>query len=105
MEQLLLILHVLIAIFLVGLVLMQQGKGAEIGAAFGSGASNTMFGSQGSGSFLMKLTAGLAIVFFVTSLSLGYYTTSQFKAQSKAAIAPLTTPAMPIKQTEPAPAQ
>ena len=70
MYQLLLVIHVLIAMTIIGLVLIQHGKGADIGAAFGSGASNTVFGSQGTGSFLFKLTGGLALAFFVTSLSL-----------------------------------
>jgi preprotein translocase subunit SecG len=72
LQQLLLLFHVLISIGLVTLVLLQQGKGAEMGASFGSGASQTVFGSQGSGSFLFKLTGLFALLFFVTSLSLGY---------------------------------
>ena len=70
MYQLLLVVHVLIATVVIGLVLIQHGKGADIGAAFGSGASNTIFGSQGTGNFLFKLTGGLALAFFVTSLLL-----------------------------------
>jgi preprotein translocase subunit SecG len=70
MYELLLIIHVLVALAVIGLVLIQHGKGADIGAAFGSGASNTVFGSQGTGSFLFKLTAGLALTFFVSSLLL-----------------------------------
>ncbi len=73
MQQLILILHVIISIFLIVLVLLQHGKGADMGAAFGSGASQTLFGSQGSGSFLMKITIGFAIAFFCTSLLLGYF--------------------------------
>ncbi|PJD94579.1 MAG: preprotein translocase subunit SecG [Legionella sp.] len=72
MYQLILMIHVLVAITLIGLVLIQHGKGADVGAAFGSGASNTVFGSQGTGSFLFKLTGGLALTFFVTSLALSY---------------------------------
>ncbi|MES2141569.1 MAG: preprotein translocase subunit SecG [Pseudomonadota bacterium] len=72
LQQLLLLFHVLVSIGLVTLVLLQQGKGAEMGASFGSGASQTVFGSQGSSSFLFKLTGLLALLFFVTSLSLGY---------------------------------
>lgn len=72
MEQILLIVHVTIAFVLIGLILIQQGKGAEVGASFGSGASQTVFGSQGSGSFLTRLTAILITLFFITSLSLGY---------------------------------
>ena len=70
MYQLLMVLHVIIALMIIGLVLLQHGKGADIGAAFGSGAANTVFGSQGSGGFLFKLTFGLALAFFTTSLLL-----------------------------------
>jgi len=72
---LILVVHVVVAIALVALVLLQQGKGADAGAAFGSGASATMFGSQGSASFLSRTTAVLATVFFLTSLTLGYFAT------------------------------
>ncbi len=73
METVLLIIHVLAAVGLIGLVLLQQGKGADMGAAFGSGASATVFGSRGSASFLSRGTAVLATVFFITSLSLAYF--------------------------------
>lgn len=72
LQQFLVLMHVIISIALIALVLIQQGKGAELGATFGSAASQTVFGSQGSGSFLLKLTGLLALLFFVTSLSLGY---------------------------------
>ena len=70
METLILIVHVLVALALIGLIMLQQGKGAETGASFGSGASQTVFGSQGSGNFLSRSTAILATVFFVTSIGL-----------------------------------
>lgn len=79
MYQLLLVVHVLVAIAVIGLVLIQHGKGADIGAAFGSGASNTVFGSQGTGGFLFKLTGGLALTFFITSLSLSSMVANQYK--------------------------
>lgn len=72
MQALILIIHVLAAIAIIVLVLLQHGKGADVGATFGGGASNTMFGSAGSMSFFMKLTAILAAVFFTTSLTLSY---------------------------------
>ena len=72
MYELILVIHVLIAITLIALVLLQQGKGAEMGAAFGAGASQTLFGSQGSGNFLTRFTAICATIFFITSLSLGH---------------------------------
>lgn len=72
-ETVVVIVHLLIAIALVGLILIQQGKGAETGASFGAGASGTVFGSQGSATFLSRLTGVLAAVFFLTSLGLAYY--------------------------------
>lgn len=81
MQQLLIIIHILIAVALVGLVLIQQGRGAEMGAQFGTGASQTIFGSQGSGSFLVKLTAGVAFLFFASTILLGYVTAQQAKQQ------------------------
>lgn len=72
------IIHIVIAIGIISLVLMQQGKGADAGAAFGAGAaggvSGTVFGAKGSGNFLSRTTAILATLFFLTSLSLAYYT-------------------------------
>ena len=79
MYQIVLFIHVIVCIVLVGLVLLQHGKGADIGASFGSGASNTVFGSQGSGSFLMKLTAILAAAFFAGCLILGGMATYSYK--------------------------
>ncbi|MGK0441846.1 MAG: preprotein translocase subunit SecG [Pseudohongiellaceae bacterium] len=70
MEQLILIFHVLAALGIIGLILIQQGKGAGVGASFGSGASQTVFGSAGGGNMLTKGTTALAILFFVTSFGL-----------------------------------
>jgi len=67
-----LIVHVLAALGIIGLVLVQHGKGADMGAAFGSGASGSLFGATGSANFLSRTTAVLAVVFFLTSLSLAY---------------------------------
>ena len=72
METILLAFHVLISLGLVGLVLIQHGKGADAGAAFGSGASCTVFGARGAASFMTRLTAGLATLFFINSLVLAY---------------------------------
>jgi preprotein translocase subunit SecG len=71
-HSILLIAHVVISAFIIGLVLLQRGKGADAGAAFGSGASGTVFGAKGSANFLSRSTAGLATLFFVTSLGLAY---------------------------------
>ena len=92
MEIVLWVVHILVALGLIGLVLLQQGKGADIGAAFGSGGSNTVFGARGSANFLSRTTAVLAVLFFVTSLSLAYFVTAAPKRQSVIDRAQSTTP-------------
>jgi len=82
LHNVILVIHVLVAIGVIGLVLIQQGKGADAGAAFGGGASSTVFGSQGSGSFLTRLTAILATIFFITSLTLAYLSIQKVKPTS-----------------------
>ena len=72
MQTTILIIHTLIALSIIGLVLIQRGKGSDAGAAFGSGASGTVFGSRGSTSFFSRATAVLATAFFATSLTLAY---------------------------------
>jgi preprotein translocase subunit SecG len=72
MQTTILIIHTLIALAIIGLVLIQRGKGADAGAAFGSGASGTVFGARGSTSFFSRTTAVLATAFFATSLTLAY---------------------------------
>ena len=72
MEALILVLHVLAAVVIIALVLLQQGKGADAGASFGGGASQTVFGSQGGGSFFGKMTALFALIFFLTSFGLAF---------------------------------
>src|SRR5690606_40620324 len=72
MHQIVLALHILICLGIVGLVLLQRGKGADAGAGFGAGASGTVFGARGSASFLSRTTATLAVLFIVTSLTLAY---------------------------------
>ncbi|ARJ41433.1 preprotein translocase subunit SecG [Pantoea alhagi] len=71
MYEALLVVFLLVAIGLVGLIMLQQGKGADMGASFGAGASGTLFGSSGSGNFMTRMTAVLATLFFVISLILG----------------------------------
>ena len=73
MEQLILVVHILLSLGIIGFVMLQQGKGADAGASFGGGASQTVFGSQGSGNFLSRSTAILATAFFLTSLALAVY--------------------------------
>lgn len=72
MQLLILLIHVVLAIALVAVVLVQQGKGAEAGASFGGGASQTVFGSRGNSSFLAKLTGVLVALFFISALTLGW---------------------------------
>ena len=95
MYQFILLIHVFAAALIIALVLIQQGKGATMGAAFGSGASQTVFGSRGSGSFLFRVTMSLIIIFFVTSIGLNYLAAHAYK-QNKAA-------AQPIQQQVPTP--
>jgi len=71
MEQIILIFHFVVAIGLIGLILLQQGKGAEAGASFGSGASQTVFGSGGGWNFFSKMTAILSTIFFCNQCKLG----------------------------------
>ena len=66
------ILHVIVCIFLIAVVLLQRGRGAQVGAVFGGGGGATMFGGRGAGNFLTKLTTGAAVVFMLTSLTLAY---------------------------------
>ena len=76
-QTIVLIAHTVIALLIIILVLLQRGKGADAGAAFGSGASSTVFGSQGSSNFFSRSTAVLAAAFFVSSLSLAYLSSQQ----------------------------
>ncbi len=75
--QVILIVHILLALGLVALILMQHGKGADAGAAFGAGSAGSVFGARGANSFLYKLTAGMAAGFFLTSLTLAYLATNE----------------------------
>jgi preprotein translocase subunit SecG len=103
METLLLVIHVLTALALVGLVLLQHGKGADVGAAFGSGASGSLFGASGSANFLSRTTAILAVVFFVTSLGLTYF--SSRKTESKGVMTqPVQEKSLPAQIPSGAPA-
>jgi preprotein translocase subunit SecG len=100
METLVWIVHVVAALGVVGLVLMQHGKGADMGAAFGSGASGSLFGSSGSANFLSRATSILATVFFITSLSLAYLSATKAKPlgvmQSQKQELPTTQPVAPV---------
>ena len=79
-ETLVLVFHVLAALAVIGLVLIQHGKGADAGAGFGGGASSTVFGSGGAGNFLQRMTTGIAIAFFLTSFGLAFYAKERSQA-------------------------
>jgi len=79
MSQILVIIHLVVSVALIMIVLLQTGKGADMGAAFGGGSSQTLFGSTGASTFLSKLTTAAAIVFMLTSLALAYYSSHRTK--------------------------
>jgi preprotein translocase subunit SecG len=100
-ETLLVVVHVLLAAGLIGLVLIQHGKGADAGAAFGSGASATVFGARGAASFLSRATSILATLFFLTSLALAYFAMRASErpgivSQVPAAAPKVVTPELPV---------
>lgn len=94
------ILHVIVSIGLILVVLLQTGKGAEVGAVFG-GSSSTIFGSSGAGNFLTRLTTGMAIVFMITSLMLGYFAGRKPSATIFDNRAPAALPAAPVQPQAP----
>jgi preprotein translocase subunit SecG len=97
------VVQVLAGVALIGLVLIQHGKGADAGAAFGSGASGTVFGARGSANFLSRATAACATVFFVVSLSLAYIVQARKAPDSVVdTVAPAQQPAIPGDQPDPA---
>ena len=102
-ETLLLGLHVVVAAALIGFVLLQHGKGADMGAAFGSGSSGSLFGAAGSANFLSRTTAILATVFFLSSLGLTYFgATRSAPVDIMKQGAPETAPAPAAKESKPA---
>lgn len=102
MEKIILVVHILAAAAVIGLVLLQHGKGADMGAAFGSGASGSLFGVSGSSNVLSKLTAVFVAIFFVTSLTLAFLASHRSGNGSvvKATAAPVTqvAPAAEVQQ-------
>lgn len=87
MFGILIVCHIVTAVCIIGLVLLQHGKGAQTGAVFGSGASTTVFGSQGSGNFLSRTTATLVAIFFAINLSLAFLT-NKMTSKSLSAVVP-----------------
>lgn len=106
--NLIIALHVLIALAIIGLVLLQHGKGADMGSGFGGGASGSLFGATGSANFLSRATAVLATIFFLTSLGLAYVATNKPKSTGGVIDAVKTEPSAPAKPAaelpKPAPA-
>ena len=114
--NILVILLVIVAVLLIGLILLQQGKGADAGAAFGSGSSGTVFGAAGSANFLSRTTGVLAAIFFALALSMAYFArhetapksiveqAAQKQATSAVPAASTRAPAAPASSTQPTPA-
>ncbi|PPD20285.1 MAG: preprotein translocase subunit SecG [Methylomonas sp.] len=103
MYQIIIVIHILLALGIIGLVLIQHGKGADAGATFGGGASGSVFGAQGSASFLSRTTAIFATLFFITSLSLAILSGYQDKKTDIMNVAPEATqplrPDVPVSRS------
>lgn len=103
METLVWIVHIVVAVAVIALVLLQHGKGADMGAAFGGGSSGSLFGSTGSANFLSRTTAVLATLFFLTSLTLAYFGLQEHDAKSVLDRTPVPA-SQPAQPTAPQPA-
>ena len=104
LQTIVLVAHVGIALLIIGLVLLQRGKGADAGTGFGAGASGTVFGARGSATFFSRMTGVLATLFFVTSLALAYLATQQVAPRSLLESAPAQQSAAPPPAAETPPA-
>jgi preprotein translocase subunit SecG len=106
LQTIILVAHVGIALLIIGLVLLQRGKGADAGTGFGAGASGTVFGARGAATFFSRATGVLATLFFATSLALAYLATQRTAPSSLLEGAPVTAPesAAPAPATEAPPA-
>ena len=100
----LIVLHVVVALAIIGLVLLQHGKGADMGSGFGGGASGSLFGATGSANFLSRTTAVLAAVFFVLSLALAYTATRKPAEEGGGVIDVIRQQQQPAPPAKPAPA-
>lgn len=98
MENIILLVHLVTALAIIGLILLQQGKGAEMGASFGAGASQTLFGSSGSGNFFSRMTAIFATVFFITSFSLAVLAKQKSNVEDEFALPELEQLEIPAEQ-------
>jgi len=99
------VLHVLVCLILIVVVLLQRGKGAEVGAVFGGGGGSTMFGSRGAGNFLTRLTSGAAIIFMFTSLVLAYFANEDSRSVLFEGNEAATEETSPFEQAGEAPAE
>ena len=105
LQTIILVAHVGIALLIIGLVLLQRGKGADAGTGFGAGASGTVFGARGSATFFSRATGVLATLFFVTSLTLAYLSTQQTAPRSLLeTVAPQSAEPAPVPATQAPPA-
>lgn len=100
LQNLVIILHIIAALVIIGLVLLQHGKGADMGASFGGGSAGSLFGATGSANFLSRTTAVIATVFFLTSLGMAYIATHKTKSTGGGVMD--SVPAMPAKPNVPA---
>ncbi len=101
MQEIILVIDILSGVGIIGLVLLQQGKGADMGAAFGSGTSASLFGSRGAANFLTRTTAILATIFFVCNLALAYLATHGTGPKSVLEQTPISQPAKPDVKDKP----
>jgi preprotein translocase subunit SecG len=104
LQTIVLVAHVGIALLIIGLVLLQRGKGADAGTGFGAGASGTVFGARGSATFFSRATGVLATLFFATSLALAYLATQQTAPRSLLEVTPAPQSATPPPAAQDAPA-
>ncbi|MGA7984439.1 MAG: preprotein translocase subunit SecG [Burkholderiales bacterium] len=102
--RIIIVLHILLAFGIIGLVLLQHGKGADMGSGFGGGSSASLFGATGSANFLSRLTAGLATLFFISSLGLSYFATHRPQASGGVMESIKELPAPPKPALAPKPA-
>lgn len=103
MEFVLLVIYVFVGLAIIGLILIQHGKGADMGAAFGSGSAGSLFGSAGSANFLSRSTAGCVLVFFIISIALTYTNSQQSPSQSVMQKTPAKAADTPIQKDDSVP--
>ena len=101
METILIIIHVAVCIFLVAIVLLQHGKGADVGATFGGGGGESLFGSEGPVPLMNKITTAAAVIFMMTSISLAYLSANRSTGSVMSDFAPTAPP--PLERSAPAP--